>query len=150
VLSRIGCYKYIKEMLNKFNMEYCNPFDNPMITSCKLSKDDQSPKEDYTMYRPIIGNILFVTASRHDVMQAVRSVAIFQSATKECHAIEIKRILVYLKGTMDFGLWYPKGENLTLTTYINENWEGNIDDKKSTSGGVFILGRYLVSWLIKK
>jgi hypothetical protein len=71
------------------------------------------------MYISMIGSLLYVTASRPDVMQDVGLVAIFQSAPKESHVMAVKRILRYLKGTMDFGLWYPKGENFTLTTYTD-------------------------------
>jgi hypothetical protein len=59
----------------------------------------------------------------------------------------VKQIFRYLKGTLDFGLWYPKGEDFTLTTYTDADWEGNVDDRKSTSGGEFFLGNCLVSWL---
>jgi hypothetical protein len=142
--------KYIKEMLKKFKMEDCKPVSTPMITGCKLSKDDESPEADHTMYRSMIGILLYVTASRPDVMQVVGLVARFQSAPKESHVVAVKRILRYLKGTMDFGLWYPKGEDFTLTTYTDADWAGSVDDRKSTSGGAFFLGNCLVSWLSKK
>jgi hypothetical protein len=95
-------------MLKKFKIEDCKIVSNPMITSCILSKDDESPEANHTMYRSMIGIPLYVTASRLDVMQAVGLVARFQSAPKESHVMEIKIILRYLKGTMEFGLWYPK------------------------------------------
>jgi hypothetical protein len=59
-------------------------------------------------------------------------------------------IFRYLKGTLDFGLWYPIGKTFTLINYIDADWAGNVDDKKSTSGGAFFLGNSLVSWLSKK
>ena len=62
----------------------------------------------------------------------------------------MKRIFIYLKGTTDFGLWYPKGNDLTLVTYTDADCEGNIDDKKSTCGVAFYLGDFLVSWLSRK
>ena len=62
----------------------------------------------------------------------------------------IKIIFRYLKGTLDFGLWYSRSKDFTLTTYIDTDWEESIDDKKITSGGEFFLGNYLVSWLRKK
>jgi hypothetical protein len=95
-------------MLKKFKMEECKPINTPMITGCKLSMDDESLDVDHTMYKSMIGSLLYVTASRPDVMKAIGLVAIFQSTPKESHVVAVKRILRYLKGTMDFGLWYPK------------------------------------------
>ena len=62
----------------------------------------------------------------------------------------IKRIIRYLKGTKDYGLWYKMGGNLDLKVFIDANWAGSIDDRKSTSGGAFFLGKRLVSWTSKK
>ena len=64
--------------------------------------------------------------------------------------MEIKRILRYLKGTKDYGLWYKFGGNLDLEVFTNSDWAGNIDDKKSTNGGAFFLSKRLVSWTSKK
>ena len=62
----------------------------------------------------------------------------------------VKIIFRYLKGAMDFGLCYPKGEYFTLTTYMDVDWEGNIDDRKITTRGEFFLGKCFVSWISKK
>ena len=62
----------------------------------------------------------------------------------------VKRILRYLKGTKDYGLWYKLGGTLDLKVFTDANWEKNIDDRKSTSGGAFFLGKILVSWTSKK
>ena len=64
--------------------------------------------------------------------------------------MEVKRILRYLKGTKDYGLWYKLGGNLDLKMFIDADWVGNIDDRKSTSGGALFLGKRLVSWISKK
>ena len=77
----------------------------------------------------MIGSLLYVTASRPDVMQAVGQVARFQAAPKESHALAMKRIFRYLKGTKKFGLWYPKRNDLTLITYTDADWAGCIDDQ---------------------
>jgi hypothetical protein len=97
----------------------------------------------------MIGSLLYVTTSRPNIMQAVGLVAIFQSTPKETHVQEVKRIFRYLKGTLDFGLWYSRSKDFTLTTYTYADWAQSIDDKKSTSGGELFLGNFLVSWLRK-
>jgi hypothetical protein len=131
-------------------MEDCKPIITPMQTSCKLSKDDDSKSTYQRQYRSMIGILLYVIASRPDVMQAVGQVAQFQTAPKESHVLAVKRIFRYLKGTKEFGLWYPKGKDLSLIAYTDADWAGCIDDRRSTSGVVFYLGECLVSWIRKK
>ena len=86
-------------MLKRFKVEYSKPVSTPMITSYKLSKEDESFEVDHTLYRSMIGIMLYVTTTRLDVMQVVGLVARFQSALKETHVTTVKRILRYLKGT---------------------------------------------------
>jgi hypothetical protein len=142
--------KYIREMLKRFRMEDCKPVITPMQTSCKLSKDDNSKSTDQRQYRSMIDNLLYVTTSIPYVMQVVGQVARFQAAPNESHVLAIKRIFRYLKGTEEFGLWYPKGKDLSLITYTDVDWGGCIDDQQTTSGAGFYLGECLVSWLRKK
>ena len=121
-----------------------------MVTGCKLSKDDESLELHHSMYRSIIDSLLYVTTTRQYVMQGVGLVARFQSAPKETHVAVVKRILKYLKVTMDCGLLYPKGNNFTLKVVVDADRVGSINDRKSTSGAAFYLGDCLVSWLSKK
>ena len=79
-------------MMKKFGMEDCKPVSTPMITSCKLRKYDESKEVDQKLYRSMIGSLLYVMASRPDVMQAVGLVARFQANPKEAHVLAIKRI----------------------------------------------------------
>ena len=77
-------------------------------------------------------------------------VARLQSAPKESHVQSVKRIFRYLKGTINFGLWYPSKKSFSLKAYLDAEWDGCVDDRKSTSGGAFFLGESLVSWISKK
>ncbi len=115
-------------------MDDCKPLRTPIITGCKLSKDDESPEVDQKLYRSMIGSLLYVIASRPDVMHAVGLVGRFQENPRENHLQAVKRIFRYLKGTTELGLWYPKGHELTLTAYTNADWVGDIDDRKNISG----------------
>ena len=103
-------------------MEDCKPVSTPMIIGCKRSKDDESKEFDQRLYSSMISSLLYVTTSRLDVMQVVGQVARFQDAPKENHIVAVKRISRYLKGTLDFGLWYPKGNDLTLIAYSDADW----------------------------
>jgi hypothetical protein len=91
--------KYIREMLTRFQMEDFKPVITPMQTNCKLRKDDDSKSIDQRKYRSMIGSLLYVTASRLDVMQVVLYVKRFQAAPKESHVLAVKRIFRYLNRT---------------------------------------------------
>lgn len=98
----------------------------------------------------MIGKINYVGHNRHDIAHAIALVARFLKNPKKSHMIATKRIFRYLKGTIDYGLWYPYVGNFDLKVYIDVDWAGNVDDKKSTTGGAFFLGGILVSWSSKK
>jgi hypothetical protein len=137
-------------MLKKFGMEDCKPVTTPMQTSCKLGKDHDSKSTDQRQYRSMIGILLYVTKSKPYVVREVGQVARFQATPKESHVLIVKRIFRYLKGTYGFGLWYPKGNDLSLIAYTYVDWVGCIDERRSTGGANFYLGECLVSWLRKK
>jgi hypothetical protein len=121
-----------------------------MTFGCKLSKEDESKAVDPKHYRSMIGSLLYVIASRPDVKQAVGMVSRFQETLKERRVQAIKIIFRYLKGTIDLGLWYPSKDSFTLKAYSDADWEGSVDERKSTSGGEFFLGESLVAWISKK
>ena len=85
-----------------------------------------------------------------DIENVVGIVAIFQADPREVHYAVVKRIFRYRKGTPEFRLWYGRSNNFTLYAYIDADWVGNMDEKKSTIGGALFLGGRLVSWLSKK
>ena len=116
-------------------MEDSSPVSTPMVVGCKLSKDDISPDVDQRPYWSMIGSLLYITSSCPDIMQVVGMVGHFQSTPKQSHLAVVKRIFKYLKGTMNYGLWYPRNQNLQLTSYSNFDWENYLDERKRTSGG---------------
>ena len=85
-----------------------------------------------------------------DIALFVGIVEIFSTNPRENHLMEVKRIMRYLRGRYDFGLYYKRSENFELNAYTNADWGDNIDEKKSTSGGALFLGRRLVTWTSKK
>jgi hypothetical protein len=98
----------------------------------------------------MIGSLLYLTASRPDIMFSVCMCARFQSNPKKSHLHAVKRILRYLKHTPSVGLWYPKGATFDLIGYSDSNYAGCKIDRKSISGGCHLIGRSLVSWASKK
>ena len=142
--------KYIKDMLKKFDMENAKPIKTPMPTNGRLDLNEDSKGVDQKVYRSMIGSLLYLCASRPDIMLSVCMCARFQANPKECHLMAIKRILRYLVYTPHLGLWYPKGSTFDLLRYSDSY---NADCKvvqKSTSGTCQFLRRSLVSWSSKK
>ena len=131
-------------------MEDYKLVSTPMITGCKLCVDDGFADIDQRLYRSMIGSLLYLTASRPDIMLVVGLVARYQAMPKQNHLLAVKRIFRYLQGTVQYGLWYPKGKRFIFTAYTDADWISSVDDRKSTSGGAFYLGKNLVAWLSKK
>ncbi|KAK6143263.1 hypothetical protein DH2020_023611 [Rehmannia glutinosa] len=142
--------KYTKELLKKFGIEEGRTVSTPMVTNVKIDKDEKDKSVDESKYRGMIGSLLYLTASRPDILHDVCLCARFQSNPKESHMSVVKRIFRYLKCTIQYGLFYPKNENFSLKGYSDSDYAGNIDDRKSTSGSCQFLGDCLVSWFSKK
>ena len=122
--------KYIKEILKTFGLEDSKPISTPMEIGHKLSKNDESVEVNQKMYISMIGKLKYVVHSRLDIALAVGIVARFSTNPRENHLMAVKRIMKYLKGTDDFGLYYKRNDNFELNTYTDLDWGGNIDDKK--------------------
>ena len=142
--------KYTKELLKRFEMESCSAISTPMSSSCKLDQDESGPDIDITMYRGIIGSLLYLTASRPDILYDVGVCARFQAKPKQSHLVAAKRILKYLKGTTSVGLWYSRDSSFNLISYSDADYAGCRIDRKSTSGTCQFLGDRLISWFSKK
>ncbi|GJS73432.1 retrovirus-related pol polyprotein from transposon TNT 1-94 [Tanacetum coccineum] len=142
--------KYIKEMLKKFGLEDSKPMKTPMSTETKLTRDEEGESVDNTKYRGMIGSLLYLTASRPDIMFSVCLCARFQEDPKTSHLEAVKRIFRYIKGTMHLGLWYPKGSGIETIVYADSDHAGDYVDRKSTSGVCTFMGCCLTSWFSKK
>ncbi|GJT02795.1 retrovirus-related pol polyprotein from transposon TNT 1-94 [Tanacetum coccineum] len=142
--------KYTLEILKKHGMEKGQSIGTPMATKPKLDADLSGEPVDQTDYRSKIGSLMYLTSSRPDIVQAVCYCARYQARPTEKHLKEVKRIFRYLRGTINMGLWYPKGSGFELTAFSDADHAGCIDTRKSTSGGIQFLGDKLVSWMSKK
>ncbi|KAK1414967.1 hypothetical protein QVD17_30733 [Tagetes erecta] len=118
--------KFVEKLLKKFKMQDCQTIRTPSDMNCKIQPDPKGKAVDQTLYRSMIGSLMYLTASRPDIMYSVCVCARYQSDPKESHLVAVKRIFRYLKGKPSLGLW------------------------KSTTGGCQFLGPRLVSWQCKK
>ncbi|KAK6149412.1 hypothetical protein DH2020_016937 [Rehmannia glutinosa] len=142
--------KYTRDLMKKFGMEEKSSVKIPMNTSVKMDMDVDGKPVDQTRYITLIGSLLYLTASRPDITFAVGVCARFQYARKESHMIAAKRILKYLKGSQEVGLWYPKEGGFKLIGYSASDYAGCRVDRKSTSDTCQMLGNRLISWFSKK
>ncbi|XP_017416521.1 uncharacterized mitochondrial protein AtMg00810-like [Vigna angularis] len=138
-------FKYYTNLLKKYKMLDCKEATTLMATNCYLDLDEEGKAVDQKMYRGMIGSLLYLTASKPDIMHSVCLYARFQSLPKLSHLTVVKRILKYLKGTKNLGLWYPSGSNIFLKGYSDSDFGGCKLDRKSTSGTCHLLGSSLVS-----
>ncbi|KAJ9556718.1 hypothetical protein OSB04_011332 [Centaurea solstitialis] len=142
--------KYVHEMLKKFDLTSCTPMKTPMAPPLSLDKDSKGKPVDVTLYRGMVGSLLYLTASRPDIMYSTCLCARYQAEPKESHLTAVKRIFRYLKRTPNLGLWYSKDSGFDLTAYSDSDFAGCKIDRNSTTGGCHLLGGKLVSWTSKK
>nr|GEZ14219.1 retrovirus-related Pol polyprotein from transposon TNT 1-94 [Tanacetum cinerariifolium] len=142
--------KYTLEILHKHGMDKGQSIGTPMATKPKLDTDLSGNPVDQTDYHSKIGSLIYLTSSRPYIVQAICFCSRYQSRPTEKHLKEVKRIFRYLRGTVNMGLWYPKGSSSELTTFSDDDHVGCIDSRKSTFGGIQFLGDKLVSWMLKK
>jgi hypothetical protein len=144
--------KYALDILKRFKMQDCKPVGTPMTTSIKLSKDDESEKVDEGLYRGLIGSLQYLIASRPDILFAVSILSRFMHSSRETHFIAAKRILRYIKGIIDLGIFCPRLSERTveLRGYTNSDLGGCVDDSRSISGYLFSLNSGVFTWSFKE
>ncbi|GJX59778.1 putative ribonuclease H-like domain-containing protein, partial [Tanacetum coccineum] len=126
--------KYVDKILNKFSFSTMKTTSTPMETSKPLLKDTEAEDVDVHLYRSMIGSLMYLTASRPDIMFAVCACARFQVTPKVSHLHAMKRIFRYLKCQPKLGLWYPKDSPFYLEAYPDSDYAGASLDRKSTTG----------------
>ncbi|GJW35478.1 putative ribonuclease H-like domain-containing protein [Tanacetum coccineum] len=142
--------KYVGDILKKFGYTDVRTSKTPMDKENPWGKDRPGKDVDLHLYRSMIGSLMYLTASRPNIMFVVCVCARHQVTPKECHLHAVKRIFRYLKGQPLLGLWYPKESPFDLVAYSDSDYDGDNQDRKSTTRGCQFLGRRLISWQCKK
>ncbi|KAJ0801006.1 putative RNA-directed DNA polymerase [Helianthus annuus] len=142
--------KYARGLLDKFKMMNCKAVSTPMEYGIRLSKQDPEEEMDSHLYRSLVGSLMYLTNTRLDIMFAVNKISQFMEQPKRSHWEAGKRILRYVKGTLNHGLVYSKGSKGTLIGFSDSDYAGSIDDSKSTSGYLFHLGSGAIAWQSRK
>lgn len=145
----ISQQKYALDLLQRFRMVDCHPSPTPFQSGVTLTSSCTSPLCDATLYRQLVGSLLYLTHTRPDISYAVGLVSRFAQTPHESHWQAVKWILRYVRGTTHFGLHYMRGDPV-LSGYTDSDWAGSSDDRRSTSGYVFCLGSSPIAWACKK
>ena len=139
-------------MLKKFKMLDCNPVNTPMECGVKLSKQEKGlQKVGPTLFSSLVGSLRYLTCTRPEIVFSIGLVSRFMEIPSETHMKPAKRILRYLKGTLDYGIFYSASNKFKLMGYCDSDYAGDIDDRKSTTR-LLMIGRVVLglfsSWEI--
>ncbi|GJV70198.1 retrovirus-related pol polyprotein from transposon TNT 1-94 [Tanacetum coccineum] len=152
--SPIGIFinqsKYDFKMLKKYGLDQYDAVDIPLMGQSKLDKDPNRTPVDPTRYQRMIRSLMYLIASRLDLVFAICMCARYQAKPTKNHLPAVKRVFRYLKGTINIGLWYPQVTSFNLTAFVDADHAGCQDLSKSTSSSAQFLGEELVSWSSKK
>ena len=142
--------KYALDLLNKFKMKDCKEIKTPFLSGVKLEEADSSPMVNNTLYRKLIGCLLYLKHTRPDICYVVSVTSRFMDQPQEIHWKAAKRILNFVQGTRTHGIFYKAKSDLKLIGFTDSDWPGDSTDRKSTSRYVFMLAKVPISWSSKK
>jgi hypothetical protein len=144
--------KYAVDVLRRFGMMDCKSMSTPMISNLKKLQDQVtgSDPEDPTLYRQIIGSLMYLVHTRPDICYAINALSQFMCEPKHIHMVVVKHILRYVRGTIAYGLRYTSSGGVMLDGCTDSDWMGSTVDQKSTSGYCFSLGSAMISWSSRK
>ncbi|XP_019197904.1 PREDICTED: uncharacterized protein LOC109191709 [Ipomoea nil] len=138
------------ELLRKVGMESCKPLTTPMTTTTANSDDEFSPLEDPTVYRQLVGSLMYLLITRPDLSFAVNRLCQFMHNPKEDNRATLKHVLRYVQGTLTLGLRLTSSVALVVHAFFDSDWAGYSLDTKSTASYAVFLGPKLISWGSKK
>nr|GEW10819.1 copia protein [Tanacetum cinerariifolium] len=149
-VDKLACSADVVKSRQKFGMDSCDSVDTPMVDRLKLDEDPLGILVDQTQFCSMVGSLMYLTASKPDLVFAVCMCARYQASPTKKHLEVLKRVFRYLKGTINWGLWYLKDTAMALTAYADADHAGCQDTRRSTSISAQFLGDKLVSWSSKK
>jgi hypothetical protein len=138
--------KYAVKILKRVDMLECKSMNTPMEAKLKLLVDTSSELIDATLYRQIIGSLMYLMNTRPDICFAVNTLSQILVEPRHIHLVAAKHVMRYLNGTIDYGLSYDGDHDLTLSGYTDADWAGSVSERKRTLGCCFSLGSTMISW----
>jgi hypothetical protein len=142
--------KYVVEILKRFDMLEYKSMNTPMEMSLKLLVDTSSKLVDDTLYRHIIGSLMYMKNTRPDICFVVNTLSQYLVEPRHVHLVVANHVMRYLKGTLDYGLCYTRDHDFRLCGYTDSDWARSVSDRKSTSECFFSLDSTMTSWKSKE
>ncbi|CAL1376492.1 unnamed protein product [Linum trigynum] len=142
--------KYVRDLLVEYQFLDCKPCPTPMEQNLKLSRSSGELLDDQTNYRTIVGSLRYLSSTRPDIAYAVQVVSQYMGMARTLHLDAVHRILRYLQGTQDVGIFFPSHGEMTLEAFADADFAGCVDTRRSTSGWCVRLGLSPISWRCKK
>jgi hypothetical protein len=137
-------------MLSKYGMASCKPISVPLDQNGKLSANAGEILEDATMYKKIVGNLIYMTITRPDLNYTIGLESQFMQVPRKPHLDGVRHTLRYVSATTDYGLFYEASTELQVHGYTDADWAGSISDRRSTNGFMLSFGSVVVTWSSKK
>ncbi|MCO5581678.1 hypothetical protein L7F22_035567 [Adiantum nelumboides] len=142
--------KYGLDMLMKYDMADCKPISTPLDQNLKLRIDEGEVLDDATMYRRIVGSLIYMTISLSNLSYAVGLVSQFMQLPRKPHLDAVRCILRYVRATLHYALFCDAGTQVHVHGYTDSDWAGSSSDRRSTSDYMFSFGSAAVTWSSKK
>ena len=142
--------KYIFDLISRANLTDSKIVNTLTELNTRLTPHDGEPFHDFTLYRHLVGSLIYLAVTQPNISYAVHQVSQFMAAPRSTHFSAVLRILWYLKGTLFLGLCSSSPSLLQLDAYTDVDWAGDLTDRRSTTGYYFLLGTSLISWWSKK
>ena len=143
-------HKYIQDFITLAGVEDTSSVDNPMEVNVKYRKDEGDLLDEPTLYRRLVGSLIYLTTTRPDISYVVHQVSQFMSSPWHLHLAAVRRIIRYLRESPTRGLFFPTDTSPQLVAYSDADWVGCLDTHRSTTGWCMFLGNALISWRCKK
>lgn len=131
-------------------MQNANSVHTLVAVELKLSKDDDLELIDPTLFRSLVGSLMYLTATRPDIAYGISLINRYMESPRKSHWEAGKWILRYIQGTRSEGIFYKQVHNPRLFGYCDSDWAGDHDDSKSTSENIFFVESSAISWMSKK
>jgi hypothetical protein len=146
----LGQGNYVVKILQKFGMMDCKSMATPMVTDMRKFRDSDFDLVDSSLYRQLIGSLMYLVNTRPNICFVVNTLSQFQVEPRHEHVIAAKHILRYLHGMLNYGLRYASNSDVQLHGFTDSDWAGSVDDRNITSGICFSLGSFMISWASRK
>ncbi|XP_050217831.1 secreted RxLR effector protein 161-like [Mercurialis annua] len=142
--------KYISDIFERARLSDNKTVDTSIELNARYSISDRSPLPDPSLYRTVVGSLVYLTITRPDIAYVVHIVSQFVTSPTTVHWAAVLRILIYLRGTQFQTLLLSSTSSLESCAYSDADWAGDPIDRKSTTGFFIFLGDSLISWKSKK